>query len=90
MRLPTCTAEQRRHEACRQRHEALYQGFLDGTRLHVAVTPESWIQIQNATSSRIRQYWAARGFLVRTATNKEKSALWVWLEAKPEHLQRTA
>lgn len=81
MRLPAITVQQRQHEDSRQRHEELYQAFLDGTRVQRPITPDTWIEDQNATSANARAFWRTRGFRIRTKTNAEKTVMDVWLEA---------
>lgn len=92
MRLPTSTPEQQKHEASRQFCEEMYQAFLEGRRIEIPVTPDTYFKVQAQISANTRHFWGGRGFRIRTKADafKTKTVLYVWLERSKQHDQAAA
>lgn len=80
MRLPAITKHQIEHEDSRELNERLYGAFTLGQRVRVETDPCDCWRRRDALSANTRHFWNQRGFLLRTAIEKDKRAVWVWIE----------
>ena len=87
MRLPARTKQQLRQEDARMFHERLWDSHLEQKRVFLAAIPDETPKQQQARlSGNLRRFWNERGYLFKTATDRQFNGLWVWIAPMPSTL----